>query len=104
MQAALSTYLLDGIGENTKNAIILYLLFDMAAVAHGQQEQVGPLKVFPTASMGRLEGKASFALGSVQSAVIGPLAMRIALMLSFCARVSWTFKLPLYFVLTPCSC
>ena len=92
MQAALSTYLLDGTGENTKNAIILYLLFDMAAVAHGQQEQVGLLKVFSTASMGRLECKEPVALGSVQGAIIGPLAMHIALMLSLCARVPWTLS------------
>lgn len=37
---ALATYLLDSVDENIKHAIILYLLFDLAAVAHGNQEQV----------------------------------------------------------------
>ena len=53
LQAALSTYLLDSVEENTKNAIVLYLLFDMAAVAHGQQEQVrgsSTFKSFPELS------------------------------------------------------
>ncbi|KAL8578235.1 hypothetical protein ACOMHN_040996 [Nucella lapillus] len=39
LHAALSMYLLDGVEDRTKSAIMLYLLFDMAAVAHGQQEE-----------------------------------------------------------------
>ncbi|XP_076472311.1 uncharacterized protein LOC143301802 [Babylonia areolata] len=39
LHAALSVYLLDGVEEKTKTAIVLYLLFDIAAVAHGQQEE-----------------------------------------------------------------
>ncbi|KAK7496763.1 hypothetical protein BaRGS_00011972, partial [Batillaria attramentaria] len=41
LHAALSMYLMDNVSENTKNAILLYLLFDMARVAHGHQEEVG---------------------------------------------------------------
>ncbi|KAK7093209.1 protein ELYS-like [Littorina saxatilis] len=39
LHAALSVYLLDGVEETTKNAILLYLLFDMAAISHGHEAQ-----------------------------------------------------------------